>query len=621
MRTRFFWSALLAGLLLLGHQTPAEANRGEYIRANYTKFEYRIPMRDGTRLFTCVYVPNDRSKKHPILMMRTPYAVGPYGADRYKNRLGPTAQYEKEGFIFAFQDVRGRYMSEGEFVNMRPHIANKEGTQTDESTDTYDTIEWLLKNIENHNGRVGQWGISYPGFYCSAGMIDSHPALKAVSPQAPIADWFWDDMHHHGAFVLPLTFLFFSSFGQKRDGPTTERAKGIDLKTPDGYQFFLDLGPVSNANGPQYLDGKIDFWNEVIKHPNYDEFWQARNILPHLKNITANVLTVGGWYDTEDLYGPLKTYRSIEQHNPGIQNTLVMGPWSHGGWRGDGRELGDTSFGFKTAELFRKQVELPFFNKHLKGKGKPDIPEALVFETGANRWRRFDSWPPEQRTKKQLHMRANGKLSFDAPAAEGDASDAYISDPAKPVPYTAEISRGWSTYYMAEDQRFAARRPDVLVYQSEPLEDDVTLAGPIQANLFVSTTGTASDFVVKLIDVYPGKYEGEKKGKEDRGGQQTLVRADVLRGRFRESYEVPKPFTAGEVTKLSFELQDVLHTFKRGHRIMVQVQSTWFPFIDRNPQKYVPNIFEAKAEDFIVVTNRVHRSKAHPSHLEVGVLD
>jgi putative CocE/NonD family hydrolase len=602
-----------------------EAARAEYIRANYAKYEYRIPMRDGVKLLTAVYLPNDRSKRYPILMFRTPYDIGPYGADRYMERLGPSEQYEKEGFIFVFQDVRGRFMSEGEFVNMRPHIDKKKNrNQIDESTDTYDTITWLLEHVGNHNGKVGQWGISYPGFYSSAGMIDSHPALKAVSPQAPIADWFWDDMHHHGAFILPLSFTFFSSVGQKREGLTTEWPDEFEFGTPDGYRYFLDMGPLENANGEEYLKGEIEFWNEMTRHPNYDEFWQARNILPHLKNIKAAVMVVGGWYDTEDLYGPLKTYHAVERNNPRIRNILVMGPWSHGAWRrGEGMKLGDAEFGFKTGEYFRDKVELPFFNHFLKDENDPGLPEAMMFETGANRWRRFDAWPPKDRSMRKLFLRDGGGLSFEPLDSDEAAGDAYISDPSKPVPYTAEITLGWSIDYMAEDQRFAGRRPDVLVYRSEVLEQDLTVAGPMQANLWVSTTGTASDFVVKIIDVYPYEIPGydEESDEPNRGGQQTLVRAEAFRGRFRDSYETPKPFTPDEVTKVSFELLDVLHTFKRGHRLMVQIQSTWFPFVDRNPQKYVPNIFEAEENDFITVTNRVHRSSRYPSHIEVGIVE
>lgn len=615
---------LVLALLMAASATSTLADepldRAGKIRANYTKYEYRVPMRDGVKLFTSVYVPNDTSTDHPILMVRTPYSVGPYGADRYKSRLGPTEAFEDDNYIFVFQDARGCYMSEGEFLNMRPH-ASADGIN--EATDTYDTIDWLLANIEGHNGRVGQWGVSYPGFYTSAGVIDSHPALKAVSPQAPISDWFWDDMHHHGAFVLPLAFRFFSTFGLKREGPTTERGeRGFEFGTPDGYQFYMDMGPLSNAN-EKYFKGEIDFWNKIVEHPNYDEFWQSRNILPHLKNVSSAVMVVGGWFDTEDLYGPLKTYRSIEEKNPGIHNTIVMGPWSHGAWvRSPGDSLGDADFGFRTSDFYNRQVVYPYFDHFLNDGEEPDLPEAMMFETGANRWRRFDEWPPAARRARSLYFREDGGLSFEVPAEADDTTDSYVSDPEKPVPYTAEIASGWTRGYMAEDQRFAARRPDVLVYQTDVLEDDLTFAGSIQANLFVSTTGTDSDWVVKVIDVYPGEVPGysAESGEPNRGGQQTLVRAEVFRGRFRNSYETPEPFVPGEVTEVSFELQDVLHTFKRGHRVMVQVQSSWFPFIDRNPQRYVPNIFEATEDDFIEVTNTIHRSSEHPSHIAVGVL-
>jgi putative CocE/NonD family hydrolase len=615
---------IMVGFQLAASADETEPTRAEYLRANYTKFEYRIPMRDGVELFTAVYAPNDRTQHYPMLMFRTPYGIHPYGASRYGERLGPSELYERDGFIFVFQDVRGKYMSGGEFDNMRPHVANKTvREQTDESTDTYDTIDWLLANVENHNGRVGQWGISYPGFYASAGMIDSHPALRAVSPQAPIADWFWDDMHHHGAFILHMAFNFFSTFGQPRPEPTTERNERFDHETPDAYQFFLDLGPLRNAN-EKYFENEIAFWNDIVEHPNYDEFWQSRNILPHLRNVGAAVMVVGGWYDTEDLYGPLKTYQEVESNNPDTFNMLVMGPWAHGAWsRSGGERLGDAEFGFKTAEYYRKHVEFPFFSHFLKDGPEPGLPEALVFETGANRWRRFEAWPPLETKKTKIYMREGGGLAFAAPQDESDASDEFVSDPAKPVPYTMEISAGWTRKHMTEDQRFAARRPDVLVYTTDVLEEDLTLAGSILADLWVSTTGSAADWVVKLIDVYPDELPGadEDSDEPDRGGQQTLIRAEVFRGRFRESYETPKAFVPDEVSHVSFELQDVLHTFQRGHRVMVQVQSSWFPFVDRNPQTYVPNIFEATVDDFVKTVHRVHRSKQHPSHIEVGVLE
>ncbi|MDY7539866.1 CocE/NonD family hydrolase [Undibacterium sp. 5I1] len=621
-------------------QTKAEQlkQRSDYIRKNYSKFEYRIPMRDGKHLFTAVYIPNDASsKRYPMLMQRTPYSVAPYGSENYKKALGSTAEYEKEGFIFVFQDVRGSTMSEGDYVNMRPQIENKTKTDFDESTDTYDSIDWLIKHIPNNNGKVGQWGISYPGFYTSAGAIDSHPALKAVSPQAPIADWFrGDDMHRNGAFNLQMAFGFFSGFGKPRPVPTDlNKSRPFSYGTPDGYQFFIDLGALSNAN-PKYFKNEIPYWNEIIQHPNYDAYWQSRNLLPHLKNIKAAVLTVGGWYDTEDLYGPLQTYKAIEKQNPGISNSIVIGPWTHGGWtRGDGDKIGDANFGFKTA-LSYQPVEFAFFKYHLKGGDKPNLSEAWMFETGANRWRSFDAWPPKNTESKSLYFQANGKLSFKAPADEAMSAssststsnaststntkfDEYVSDPAKPVPYTTEISTNWSNQYVAADQRFASRRPDVVTYQTDVLERDVTIAGPLTADLFVSTTGTDADFVVKLIDVNPAEMP-TTEGDINRGGQQTLVRGEPFRARFRDSFSSPKPFVPNEVTKVKFGINDVLHTFQRGHRIMVQVQSSWFPFVDRNPQTYVPNIFEAKDSDFIKATHKIYHTKVEVSALQVQIL-
>jgi putative CocE/NonD family hydrolase len=606
-------------------KSPSE--RGQKIRSTYSKFEFRIPMRDGKRLFTSVYVPNDAGadKRYPILLTRTPYSAAPYGVDRYREALGPTEDYEKEGFIFVIQDVRGRYMSEGEFVNMRPQIENKSRGDIDESTDTYDSIDWLVKKLPHNNGKVGMWGISYPGFYTSAGAIDSHPALKAVSPQAPIADWFrGDDMHRNGAFNLQLSFAFFSGFGKPRPEPTdNEDWDRFKFGTPDAYQFFLDAGALSNLD-TQHFKGEIPFWKEIAAHPDYDSFWQQRNLLPHLKNIKAAVLTVGGWYDTEDLYGPLHTYAAIEKQNPGIHNSLVIGPWIHGGWlRGDGATLGDTDFGFKTSLSYRP-LELAFFNQHLREGKAAALPEAMVFETGANRWRQFDAWPPKGLRAQTLYFADAGALSETAPVATA-GFDEYPSDPAKPVPYTLEIAQRWGRHYLAEDQRFAARRPDVLVYQSEPLQQDLTIAGPLEASLFFSTDQSDADVVVKLIDVNPGRQRGwtdndADAGKRDYGGQQTLVRGEPFRARFRDGFDTPRALTPNEVTPVKFALNDVLHTFKRGHRIMVQVQSTWFPFIDRNPQRYVPNIFEATDADFVKANHRVYRTADHPSAIRVQVL-
>lgn len=608
--------------------TPEEIATAALVRSRYTKFEYRIPMRDGVRLFTSVYVPVDASpaKRYPFLMMRTPYSVAPYGVDRYPPVLMSPA-FAKEGFIFVFQDVRGRNMSEGEFVNMRPQIAGKKDkTQIDESSDTHDTISWLVANVPDNNGKVGLKGISYPGFYASAGAIDSHPALKAASPQAPIADW-WrgDDMHRHGAFNVQLSFAFFSRFGVARPKPiANEEYKPFPFGTPDAYEFYLR--PLAELEA-EYFKGEIAFWNEITAHPDYDSFWQARNLLPHLRNIKAAMLIVGGWYDTEDLYGPLATYRAIEEQNKGITNTLVMGPWRHGGWaRGDSSKLGDADFGFITSDAFQAK-ELAFFLHHLKGGPAPAIPEAMVFESGADRWRQFSSWPPPGTREAKLYFHEAGALTFDKPPAPSDpaaAFDEYLSDPARPVPYTANPEQGWSASYAAEDQRFASRRPDVVTYQTEPLEHDVTLAGPLTAELFVSTTGTDADWVVKLVDVHPGVMPGwsdadERTGKPNLGAQQILVRGEPIRGRYRDGGATPKPFTPGEVTPVKFPINDVFYTFQRGHRIMIQVQSSWYPFIDRNPQTYV-NIFQAKRSDFVKATHRIYRAPATPSSLTVRVL-
>lgn len=644
LRLAKFYCAALIHLCALAMTICSEAiadERADYIRMHYSKFEVRIPMRDGVKLFTSIYVPNDAKpdRSYPILMVRTPYTVGPYGIDQYKAVLGPSPEFETSGYIFAFQDVRGRYMSEGEFVNMRPHIEGKTGTQIDESSDTFDTIEWMIKNIPHNNGRVGQWGISYPGFYTSAGVIDSHPALKAVSPQAPIADWFFDDFHRNGAFVLPMAFNFFSSFGVSRPEPTPFGPDRFNHGTKDGYQFFLDLGPLPNVND-KHFNGRIAFWNEMAAHPNYDAFWQERNLLPHLKNITASVLTVGGWYDTEDLYGPLQTYASIEKLNPKAQNRLVMGPWSHGGWsRDDGSKLGSANFGFPTAAWFREQVQLPFFEFHLKDKGTFGLAEATVFETGSNRWRDFDAWPPKQAVARKLHFAAAGSLTelaateqtaapnkAQTPNQSSPGFDEFTSDPSKPVPYTMEVTSAWAKDYMTEDQRFAAWRPDVLVYRGETLRQDLTIAGPMTADLWVSTSGGDADWIVKVIDEFPGMPQANSKPSDPGfeafpSGRQQLLRAAVLRGRFRDSFSDPKPFAANEPTRVKIKLDDILHTFPAGHRLMIQVQSTWFPFIDRNPQKFVENIFEAKDVDFVKATHRVYHSPEHPSRIEFSVLE
>jgi putative CocE/NonD family hydrolase len=622
------WSAVL---LVVAMARPAIASGDPNpVRERYTKVETTIAMRDGVRLFTVIYEPNDAGpdRRYPVLMTRTPYSCGPYGADRYAERLGPNPDFVDDGYIFVCQDVRGRFMSEGQFVNMRPHRSGLEGVSVDESTDTWDTVDWLVRNLPHCNGRVGLWGNSYPGFYTSAGIIDSHPALAAAMPSAPIADWFWDDMHHHGAFSLVLSFNFFSSFGVARSGPTTEWPERFDHGTPDGYRFFLDVGPLATIN-EEIFDGEIAFWNEITAHPNYDEFWQRRAILHHLDGIACPVLVVGGLFDAEDLYGPLHTYAAIERMNPEIDNALVMGPWRHGGWlHQDGRTLGGADFGMASGEWFRENIMRPFFTAHLKGEGRVDHAEATVFETGANRWRRFDEWPPTDRDSMSLYLAADERVAFEAPVSEpGVGAAEFVSDPEHPVPYTPTITARWHAEYMVEDQRFAASRPDVLTFRSEPLASDLTVAGPIEVHLHVSTTAQDADWVVKLIDEFPGRLPGfepprswRETGEADLGGTMRMVRSETFRGRFRNSYEHPEPFISGEITEVAFPLQDVLHTFKKGHRITIQVQSSLFPFIDRNPQAWVDNIFEAEASDFVKATHRVHQVEGHRSRLVVGIL-
>jgi putative CocE/NonD family hydrolase len=620
-RRLIFGNCLFIIILCSGYSIlPAQESS---VRVDYEKVERQIPMRDGTKLFTSIYQPKDRSKKYPILLNRTPYSVNPYGRDDYKTSLGPSPLFQKEKYIFVYQDVRGQYMSEGEYVNMRPHNPNKMPREFDESSDTFDTIDWLIKNVPNNNGRVGMWGISYPGFYAAMGVIDAHPALKASSPQAPIADWFiGDDFHHNGALFLPHAFNFFSTFGLPRPKPTTEEHPRFSHGTPDGYKFFLELGPVANAN-EKYLKGRIAFWNEMMQHPTYDQYWQARNTLPHLKNIRPAVMTVGGWFDAEDLYGALNTYKTIERLNPGLNNTLVMGPWYHGGWsRSDGDLLGDIHFGAKTSVYYQAMVELPFFNCLLKDKCDHKIPEALVFETGSNQWRKYEQWPPANTTARSLYLKAEGGLSFDPPqAAAGEEFDEYVNDPNRPVPFINGTAIGMTREYMVEDQRFAARRPDVLVYATEPLNKTTTLAGPIKATLYIATTGTDADYVVKLIDVFPDDAPDNNPNPSGvkMGGYQMLVRGEPMRARFRSSWEHPEALVPNEVTRVEFTLPDVNHAFLKGHRIMVQIQSSWFPLVDRNPQKFV-NINQAAEADFQRATHRVYRSRGHDTHITINVV-
>ena len=603
-----------------------EAVEENPLKAQYSKREVKIPMRDGVKLFTSIYTPKDVSEDYPILIWRTPYCVCPYGEDEYREKIAQTKHLVDEKFIFVFQDVRGRFMSEGEYVNMRPYIADKKDGQIDESSDAYDTVDWLIKNVEGHNGNVGMWGISYPGFYAAMGAIDAHSAIKAISPQAPIADWFaGDDFHHNGAFFSLAAFSFMSVFGLARPEQISEWPKGFDFPTPDGYQFHLDAQTIEYLN-KNYLKEEISFWNECMEHGTYDDFWKARSSLPHFNKIRPAMLIVGGWFDAENLYGALKTYQSIEEKNPAGFNVLVMGPWYHGGWvRAEGDFLGDVQFKLKTGEYYKNQIELPFFRHYLKGGPLPELSEATVFETGSNVWKTYPEWPPKAAKEKKLYLHKGGHLSFSVSKisdATGTLFDEYISDPAKPVPYSQEIRTRPSREFMVEDQRFAGRRPDVLVYTSEPLKEDLTVVGPIIAQLLVSSSTTDSDWIVKVIDVYPGNVDGGGSSEKDvnMGDYQMLLRAEVMRGKFRNSLENPEPFVPEQITELSFELPDVNHTFLEGHKIMVQIQSTWFPLIDRNPQKFM-DIYHAEPKDFQKAVQRVYGSKDYPSALLVKIMD
>jgi uncharacterized protein len=596
---------------------PPDPEGAAWVREHYAKQEVRIPMRDGVELFTTIYRPRDRSGPVPILYNRTPYSVAPYGEDAYRDAVGPSRTLMERGWVFVYQDVRGCFQSGGQFVNMRPHRSTTPGTAIDESTDSWDTIEWLLANVEGHNGRVGMWGISYPGFYAAAGMIDAHPALRAVSPQAPIADWYFDDFHHHGAFFLPHAFNFFATFGRVREGLKTEWGPRFEHGTPDGYAFFLALGSLRNAN-LRHFGHEIPFWDELTAHPHYDQFWRDRNLLPHLRNVAPAVMTVGGWFDAEDLYGPLSIYRTIEAQDPDAWNVLVMGPWSHGGWaRTPGDRLGNVDFEGEHSVFYQQEIEAEFFTHHLEGEaaGPAALPEAYVFETGINRWRRFDAWPPPGRPH-TLWLGPGAALLPAAPAARG--FEEFVSDPARPVPFTEAVATGMTKEYMTDDQRFAARRPDVLHWVSEPLAEPLTLAGPLTAELWVSTSEADADWVVKLVDVFPGDApdHAHLPPGQHMGGYQMMVRSEVIRGRYRDGYDAPKPFVAGKPTRVRLPLQDVLHTFLPGHRVMVQVQSTWFPLVDRNPQAWVDNVFEAQDEDFVAATHRVYHGARHASRLE-----
>ena len=600
--------------------TGVKAQQQDYdVAQYYNKQEVSIPMRDGIKLHTTIYSPKDTSTTYPILMMRTPYSCRPYGEDKFRSRIGPNSYLMKEGNIIVYQDVRGRWMSEGSYDNMRAFIPNKKEGEVDEASDTYDTIEWLVNNVDNFNGNVGTWGISYPGFYATYSLLSGHPALKAASPQACIGDFFFDDFHHNGAYLLSY-WRATAVFGYQKEGPTKEAWYSFpELNSDDQFDFFLKTGPLSNLD--QYYDASNEFWTQLKEHPNYDEFWQSRGLIQHLENIKPAVMTVGGLYDAEDLYGPWETYKNIEKRSD-TYNTVVFGPWSHGDWaRTKKRQaVGNVYFGDDISDYFQKEIETKFFNHWLKGPadGQTGLPEAHVFDSGTKEWRSFESWPPKNVNRTPYYLDRDGQLNFTPTKSEEARS--FVSDPANPVPYAEGKKMVFTPRkYMSDDQRFAGARPDVLVYETPVMDEDLTLAGDITAKLFVETTGTAADWIVKVIDVYPDTAKNIQETEEGvtMAGYQQMVRSEVMRGRFRNSMENPEPFTPGKIETVTIKLQDVLHTIKKGHKLMIQVQSTWFPLIDLNPQTYVDNIFKAKESDFKKQTHKVY----HQSEIVVGILE
>jgi putative CocE/NonD family hydrolase len=587
--------------------------------ARYVKHEYRIPMRDGVKLFTQVYVPRDGSRTYPFLVQRTPFGVQPYREDRYRPQLGASSEFDRAGYIFVFQDVRGRFQSEGEFVDMRPHVDQPKAAQTDESTDMYDTVEWLLAQTPSNNGKVGVWGMSYQGFYAAASIIDSHPAIKAASIQAPMTNLFLgDDAYHNGAFMLAEQFQIYANYFKPRAGPefpSPEIGRFFDYGTSDGYEFFLTRGPGADRVAKLVRNPLLD---ENIQHDSFDDYWKVRDISQHVHNIHCPVLNVGGWFDAEDLAGTFRTYHAIAERNPGVPTPLVMGPWGHGDWiRSEGRRLGPLDFGSQTAAFFRDQLFFGFFQRYLKDAPSPNLPGAMVFETGTNQWQRYETWPPANARPSSLYLHAHGKLTFEQPSKPEGSFDEYVSDPARPVPYLEHPSTELASEYMYGDQRFAAGRSDVLTYRTDSLDQDVAVAGPVTVRLYVSSSGTDADFDVKLIDEYPASGESPASGPAP--GYQQLVRGEPMRARFSKSFSIPEALQPGKVTPIQFEMPDVNHAFLRGHRIMVQVQSSWFPLTDLNPQTFV-RIPSAKPSDFVKATQHLWHVPEAASAVVLNIL-
>ncbi len=609
----------------------AENKDSTWVRNNYTKKEVYITMRDGARLFTSIYIPKDIKEKHPFLMTRTPYSCRPYGEDKFSAFWSTyKMEYLKEGYIMVTQDVRGKWMSEGEYADVRPFIPNKKGKEIDEASDTYDTVDWLIKNIQNNNGNVGVFGTSYPGFYSTMAAASNHPAIKAVSPQAPVTNWFiGDDFHHNGAFFQMDAFSFYTGvgwgFGAPRPKPTTEGTKSVGFPVKDNYKFYLDAGSLKNLTA--MTGDTIAFWSEIMEHPNYDEWWQARDARNATKDLKPAMLWVGGLFDAEDCWGAWNGYLAAERNNPGKSfNKIVEGPWSHGQWSsGKGINHGNIEFGTNTSEYYQQQLEIPFFNYFLKGKGDVSkIAEANVYITGADEWKKFEQWPPVGKVDKSMYFQANGKLSQTKPVGTNNFTE-YVSDPAKPVPYEEHIHLNRTREYMSNDQRFAARRPDVLVFQTDTLTEDITVTGSVIADILTSISTTDADFVVKIIDVFPDdfSYPEEKNltgNTYPMGGYQMLVRGEVFRGRFRNSFEKPTAFTPGKVEEVKFELPPIAHCFKKGHRVMVQIQSSWFPLVDRNPQQFI-DIYHCNESDFVKSDIKIYHDTQNASKIILPILN
>ena len=626
-KMKYFLHALI---ILISTNLVSQPIDESWVKQNYTKKEYQVEMRDGVKLFTAVYAPKNTTEKHPFLMVRTPYSCAPYGEDKIQSRIYDThwKEYLKEGYIFVFQDVRGRWMSEGEFVDVRPFNPNKKNkTDIDEASDTYDVAEWLVKNIANNNGNIGVFGISYPGFYSTMAALSGHPAIKAVSPQAPVTDWFMgDDFHHNGVFMLNDAYSFYSGFGQPRPKPTKVGPNEVKYYTKDNYKFYLETGAIKNFT--KLMGDSIKFWTDLMNHPNLDAWWKERDARVGCKNIKPAMLIVGGLFDAEDCYGAWRLYDAVKKQSKETNTRIVMGPWYHGGWlKSDGRFLGNVRFESSTSSYYQQNIEIPFFNYYLKQKGSvKDISGASIFFSGENSWKTFAQWPPLNTINTEFYFVRNGGLSKIPKSDPTNILTQYTSDPNKPVPYSEDVQSHRTREYMTDDQRFASRRPDVITFKTDVLDDDLTIAGTVTAKLKVAITTTDADFVVKIIDVFPNGFSydtliyGVGNGKNYlMDGYEMLVRGEIMRGKYRNSFEKPEAFEPNKITSVSFDLPDIAHTFKKGHRLMVQIQSSWFPLADRNPQQFI-DIYHCDDSQFMKSDIKLYHDAENPSSISLPVI-